>query len=76
MDAVGGTAERELGAALIEAALTETAPGEVVQFESESRAGHYPRTASNGGLWTVVGGAKEDFEAARVVLEPISETLH
>ena len=32
--------------------------------------------AANGGLWIVVGGAKEDFEAARAVLEPISETLH
>lgn len=29
-----------------------------------------------GGLWVVVGGSDEDFEAARPVLEPISETLH
>lgn len=32
--------------------------------------------AAGGGLWVVVGGAKEDFEDAREVLEPISETLH
>lgn len=32
--------------------------------------------AAGGGLWVVVGGAKEDFEQARAVLEPISETLH
>jgi 3-hydroxyisobutyrate dehydrogenase-like beta-hydroxyacid dehydrogenase len=29
-----------------------------------------------GGLWVVVGGREEDFEAARPVLEPIAETLH
>jgi 3-hydroxyisobutyrate dehydrogenase-like beta-hydroxyacid dehydrogenase len=29
-----------------------------------------------GGLWVVVGGRGEDFEAARPVLEPIAETLH
>ena len=32
--------------------------------------------AHNGGLWIVVGGKKETFEKARVVLEPLSETLH
>lgn len=32
--------------------------------------------ANNGGLWIVVGAAEEDFEAARAVLEPISETVH
>lgn len=29
-----------------------------------------------GALWVVVGGEQEDFETAREVLEPISETLH
>ena len=29
-----------------------------------------------GGLWIVVGGAREVFDAAREVLEPISESLH
>lgn len=29
-----------------------------------------------GGLWIVVGGEREHFEAARPVLEPLSETLH
>lgn len=32
--------------------------------------------AAAGGLWVVVGGREEDFEAARPVLEPISATLH
>jgi 3-hydroxyisobutyrate dehydrogenase-like beta-hydroxyacid dehydrogenase len=32
--------------------------------------------AAEGGLWVVVGGAKEDFEQARTVLEPVSATLH
>jgi len=32
--------------------------------------------AAQGGLWVVVGGAEDDFEKARPVLEPISETLH
>lgn len=32
--------------------------------------------AAEGGLWVVVGGAREDFESARPVLQPISETLH
>ncbi|MDD9205899.1 NAD(P)-dependent oxidoreductase [Georgenia sp. 10Sc9-8] len=32
--------------------------------------------AAGGGLWVVVGGAEEDVEAARPVLEPISATLH
>lgn len=32
--------------------------------------------AADGGLWVVVGGDAEVFEKARVVLEPISATLH
>jgi 3-hydroxyisobutyrate dehydrogenase-like beta-hydroxyacid dehydrogenase len=32
--------------------------------------------ANDGGLWIVVGGKRDDFEAARPVLEPIAETLH
>jgi 3-hydroxyisobutyrate dehydrogenase-like beta-hydroxyacid dehydrogenase len=32
--------------------------------------------AAGGGLWVVVGGARENFEQARAVLEPISESLH
>ena len=32
--------------------------------------------AAAGGLWVVVGGEREVFEAARGVLEPISETVH
>lgn len=32
--------------------------------------------AQAGGLWVVVGGPHDAFEAAREVLEPISETLH
>jgi len=32
--------------------------------------------AQAGGLWIVVGGDKTTFEQAKVVLEPISETLH
>ena len=49
-----------------------------IEFESLPRTAGCGRQgeAANGGLWIVVGGAKEDFEAARVVLEPISETLH
>lgn len=32
--------------------------------------------AANGGLRVVVGGAREDFDAARPILEPIAETRH
>lgn len=32
--------------------------------------------ARAGGLWIVVGGDKNVFDSAKVVLEPISETLH
>jgi 3-hydroxyisobutyrate dehydrogenase-like beta-hydroxyacid dehydrogenase len=32
--------------------------------------------AAAGGLWVVVGGDRETFEAARDVLAPISETVH
>ncbi|MET4781338.1 NAD(P)-dependent oxidoreductase [Glaciihabitans sp. UYNi722] len=32
--------------------------------------------AASGGLWIVIGGDEEVFESARVVLEPLSETLH
>ena len=32
--------------------------------------------AANGGLWIVVGGKKEVFEAVRPILEPLSETTH
>jgi 3-hydroxyisobutyrate dehydrogenase-like beta-hydroxyacid dehydrogenase len=32
--------------------------------------------AAAGGLWIVVGGEQDVFDAARPVLEPISETLH
>jgi len=32
--------------------------------------------ANNGGLWIVVGGARQVYEKALEVLEPISETTH
>ncbi|TFC75787.1 NAD(P)-dependent oxidoreductase [Cryobacterium sp. TMS1-20-1] len=32
--------------------------------------------AANGGLWIVVGGDEATFESSKVVLEPISATLH
>jgi 3-hydroxyisobutyrate dehydrogenase-like beta-hydroxyacid dehydrogenase len=32
--------------------------------------------AANGGLWIVVGGEREVFDAAESVLTPISETVH
>ena len=32
--------------------------------------------AQTGGLWVVVGGRRDDYEAAMPVLEPISETTH
>lgn len=32
--------------------------------------------AENGGLWVVAGGDREVFDAAREVLDPISETVH
>lgn len=32
--------------------------------------------AAAGGLWVVVGGAREDFETARPVLESLSASLH
>ncbi|QYH35175.1 NAD(P)-dependent oxidoreductase [Salinibacterium sp. M195] len=32
--------------------------------------------AANGGLWIVVGGDREVFDAAESVLSPISETVH
>lgn len=32
--------------------------------------------AAAGGLWVVVGGDPETFEAARGILDPISETVH
>jgi 3-hydroxyisobutyrate dehydrogenase-like beta-hydroxyacid dehydrogenase len=32
--------------------------------------------AAAGGLWIVVGGDKETFDASREVLDPISETVH
>lgn len=32
--------------------------------------------AADGGLWVVVGGDRETFEASRKVLEAISETVH
>jgi 3-hydroxyisobutyrate dehydrogenase-like beta-hydroxyacid dehydrogenase len=32
--------------------------------------------AANGGLWIVVGGKKEVFEAVQPILEPLSETTH
>lgn len=32
--------------------------------------------AENGGLWVVVGGRREDFDAALTVFEPIGESVH
>ena len=32
--------------------------------------------AANGGLWIVVGGDEETFESSKIVLEPISASLH
>lgn len=32
--------------------------------------------ANTGGLWIVVGGERETFDAARAVLAPISESVH
>jgi 3-hydroxyisobutyrate dehydrogenase-like beta-hydroxyacid dehydrogenase len=32
--------------------------------------------AEGGGLWVVAGGDRETFDAAREVLDPISETVH
>ncbi len=32
--------------------------------------------AANGGLWIVVGGAKDLYECVRPILEPLSETTH
>ncbi|WP_104177820.1 NAD(P)-dependent oxidoreductase [Cryobacterium sp. Y50] len=32
--------------------------------------------AANGGLWIVVGGDEATFESSKVVLEPISATMH